>query len=94
MQKSKLELLAVIVAILVATITIKVIKIPYTKKTILKYEQMKKPVQLHWKEKNTFWYSVVLKDANGNTERFGNLSTLANYIGERYNIGDTIVCTP
>jgi hypothetical protein len=84
---------AVLAAILLlaAVLVVKGVSSSYTKTTMSKYEQMKKPVQLHWKEKNTFWYSVVLKDANGHTERFGNLSKIANEIGEKFNVGDTVV---
>lgn len=83
---------AVLAAILLlaAVLVVKGVSSSYTKTTMSKYEQMKKPVQLHWKEKNTFWYSVVLKDANGHTERFGNLSKIANEIGEKFNVGDTV----
>lgn len=93
MKKLRLHSSAVLVAILLlaAVLVIKGVSNSYTETTVAKYKQMPKPVQLYWKEKNTFWYSVVLKDTNGHTERFGNLSKLANEIGENFNVGDTTV---
>ena len=62
----------------------------YTEKTKIEFDRMPEPVTLHYKEKLTFWHSVVLKDGNGHYHRFGNSSALANYIGDNYQIGDTI----
>ena len=62
----------------------------YTEETKLTFEGMPEPIVLIHKEKDTFWYDVTLKDGNGKTYFFGNLSTLARTIGENYSINDTI----
>ena len=62
----------------------------YTKKTILTFYNMQTPVTLYDETKNTFWYSVVLKDGKGDLHRFGNMSSFANDLGNIYNIGDTL----
>lgn len=67
-----------------------VIKSSYTEETVSKYEDMKRPVVLHYKEKATFVYSVVLLDGSGEIHKFGNVSSFANWIGDTYQIGDTI----
>ncbi len=85
MKKALFILIPIIILIFVLTS-----RVLYTNETIDKFTSMPKPVVLYDKTKNTFWYSVVLKDGNGNLERFGNLSSLANKIGETYQIQDTI----
>ena len=62
----------------------------YTNETKYIYATMKQPVTLTWKEKNTFWYSVVLRDSLGRTERLGSMSKLANGIGWKYEINEVI----
>ena len=51
---------------------------------------MKKPITLQYKSKCTFWYSVALKDGNGDIHELGNMNALSNYLGEHYEINDTI----
>ena len=63
----------------------------YTEKTEIEFHNMKKPITLQYKSKTTFWYSVALKDGNGAIHKFGNMSALANYLGEHYKINDTIL---
>jgi hypothetical protein len=92
MKKSN-ACISIIIMAMVAIISIPIIKTAsksYTEKTKVKYQQLTKPIQLYWEEKNTLWYSVILKDAKGTIVRFGNLSKVANYIGKNYQIGDTV----
>ena len=62
----------------------------YSEKTLIEFNSMKNPITLQYKQKATFWYSVTLKDGDGKIHDFGNSSSLANWIGETYQIGDTI----
>jgi hypothetical protein len=62
----------------------------YTEKTKQTLRSMPEPITLIYKEKMTLWYSVILKDGQGKTYRFGNVSSLARTIGENYSINDTI----
>lgn len=62
----------------------------YTEETKQTLKRMPKPIVLIHKEKKTFWHSVTLKDGNGKTYKFGNVSALARSIGENYSINDTI----
>lgn len=62
----------------------------YTEQTAYELRTMKPPVVLVAKEKTTFWYGVTLQDSTMAVYRFGNVSKIANTIGERYNVGDTI----
>ena len=62
----------------------------YSEKTLIEFNKMKNPVVLQYKKKSTFWYSVVLKDGDGKIHEFGNISPLSNWLGETYQIGDTI----
>ena len=38
----------------------------------------------------TFRYSIIIMDGDNNIHKFGNSSDLANKIGEKYEINDTI----
>ena len=62
----------------------------YTQDTIIEFKSMKRPITLQNKSKIMFWYSVELRDGKGNSHCFGNFSSLANEIGEIYQINDTI----
>jgi len=62
----------------------------YTERTLIEFKDMEEPIVLQYKEKDTFFYSVVLKDGKGKCHKFGNISVLANYIGDNYQINDTI----
>lgn len=62
----------------------------YTEQTKSVFTAMEKPVRLIYKEKITFFYSVMLQDANGGVVRFGNMSKFANNIGDMYGVGDTV----
>jgi hypothetical protein len=62
----------------------------YTERTKFELEQMKTPVILINKTKHTLWCSVTLQDGNGKVYEFGNVSTIANSIGDNYSINDTI----
>lgn len=62
----------------------------YSEKTLIEFNQMKKPVILYDKQKNTFWYSVTLKDGNNDLHKFGNMSSVANWMGDNFQVGDTI----
>jgi hypothetical protein len=62
----------------------------YTKESVVEYKAMKQPVKLYWKKKNTFWYSVVLIDSSGQKVSIGNMSDLANDIGNKFDIGETV----
>ena len=62
----------------------------YTERTQIEFKNMEDPIVLQYKEKATFWYGVTLKDGKGKYHKFGNMSALANYIGDNYQINDTI----
>lgn len=62
----------------------------YTERTQIEFDRMPEPIILHYKTKLTFWHSVVLKDGDGHFHRFENTSALANYLGDTYQINDTI----
>jgi hypothetical protein len=62
----------------------------YTEQTIIEIHNLKKPLILKDKSKMTFRYSIIIMDGNNNIHRFGNSSDLANKIGEKYEINDTI----
>ncbi len=80
-----------IMSAIVITFTILVVMSNrYTEQTKSVFTAMEKPVKLIYKEKITFFYSVMLQDANGNVVRFGNMSKFANNIGDMYGVGDTI----
>lgn len=66
----------------------------YIAKTVQTFKKMTPPVTLYYEEKTTFWYSVILKDSTGKLVRFGNLSIIANNIGDNVNVEDTIVLDP
>lgn len=78
------------IALYLVLATVLLVGCNYTERTKIEFDRMAEPVTLHYKEKITFWHSVVLKDGNGHYHRFGNSSALANYIGDNYQIGDTI----
>ena len=62
----------------------------YTERTKYELKNMKEPIILKKKEKMTFWYGVILQDAKGDIYEFENGSSLANSIGELYEVNDTI----
>ena len=62
----------------------------YSEKTLIELNTMSKPVILHDKHKAIFWYGVTLKDGDNKYHRFGNISSVANWLGENYERGDTI----
>lgn len=62
----------------------------YTKETESQMRRMKEPIILLAKTKTTFHYSVDLQDATGKLYQWGNMSNLADFIGENYEVGDTI----
>jgi hypothetical protein len=62
----------------------------YTDQTIIKIKNLKKPLLLKDKTKMTFRYSIIVMDGDNNIHKFGNSSDLANKIGEKYEINDTI----
>lgn len=72
------------------TVILVVMSSRYTEKTKSVFTAMDKPVKLIYKGKITFFYSVMLQDANGGVVRFGNMSKFANNIGDMYGVGDTV----
>lgn len=62
----------------------------YTERTKYELQNMKEPIILKDKEKMTLWYSVILQDGTGKLYKWGNVSSLANSIGEMYEVNDTI----
>lgn len=62
----------------------------YTSKTVIEFNKMEKPVVLFAKSKDYGEYRVTLIDGEGKIHQFGNVSTLANNIGEIYKVGDTL----
>jgi len=63
----------------------------YTEYTTDVMNSLKPPIILIGKTKDLGSYSVVLKDSTKKIVFFGNMSTLADAIGESHKIGDTIV---
>jgi len=62
----------------------------YTDISVKEINNLKAPVILIGKSKNLNLYNVLLKDANDSILYIGNMSLVANIIGESYKIGDTI----
>ena len=62
----------------------------YTEQTLIEFNTMKTPVILHDKHKITFFYSVTLRDGDNRLHEFGNLSSIARWMGDNYEKGDTI----
>ena len=62
----------------------------YTERTKYELKNMREPIILKDKTKMTFWYSIILEDGNGKLYKWGNASSLANSIGEMYEVNDTI----
>lgn len=62
----------------------------YTETTVEIFNELTPPVVLFSKAKSMGRYSVTLQDGNGKIHYFGNVSTLANTIGESYEVKDTI----
>jgi hypothetical protein len=65
----------------------------YTARTVKQFNEMKPPVILLCKTKNDYVinkYGVSLIDGDGKVYTFGNMSLLANGIGNDYCVGDTI----
>ena len=52
--------------------------------------RLKKPVILIGKHESMGLYGIVIKDANDSIRTYGNVSSLANCIGESRQVGDTI----
>jgi hypothetical protein len=82
--------LAILLLIFGTFLIYKTLQDKYTQKTQIIYQNLKQPIKLYWKEKATFWHTVIIQDQNGKLERFGSMSLIANHIGDNYNIGDTI----
>lgn len=64
--------------------------ISYTEKTVNQFNDLEPPVILHSKSKDLGYYGVVVMDGNNKVHVFGNMSSLADRIGESYMVGDTI----
>jgi len=64
--------------------------VDYTQKTTEQFNELKPPVVLFSKTKSMGLYGVSVVDGNGKLHTFGNMSSLANGIGEIYAIGDTL----
>ena len=62
----------------------------YSEQTSNMLNDMEAPVILLVKADNIGGYSVTLQDATGEAFYMGNMSTVANGIGQNYNVGDTI----
>lgn len=62
----------------------------YTNQTITEIQNLKQPLVLKDKSKMTFRYSIIIMDKDQNIHSYGNSSDLANEIGKKYNINDTI----
>ncbi len=85
------DILLIIWLLLLILIVIVIFKpYRYTNKTEHEFKQMKSPIVLIEKYKMIYCYSVELKDSTGKIYKWGNISRLANLIGNHYNIGDTI----
>lgn len=63
----------------------------YSEETAEELEKLIPPVTLLSKASNFGGYSVSVQDATGNIYYMGNMSTVANGIGENYEVGDTII---
>lgn len=91
-MKRSLFLLAIL-ALTLASCTVNSIdnkSTDYTTETVKQLNAMKSPVILIGKDMSFGCYSVTVRDGNGNIQCFGNISTLANCIGESNQVGDTI----
>jgi len=63
----------------------------YTTYTVAVMNELNPPIVLIGKSSSLGSYGITLKDGNDSIVTFGNMSTLANNIGDGYNVGDTIV---
>ena len=77
-------------AIYIVLATVLLASCNYTERTEIEFRNMEEPIILQYKVKSTFWHSVTLKDGKGKYHDFGNMSALANYIGDNYEVNDTI----
>ena len=62
----------------------------YTAKTIELFNSLEAPVVLFAKKETWGMYSISVIDGDGKITAFGNMSTLANQIGDTYERGDTL----
>lgn len=62
----------------------------HTTQTVRIFNELIPPVVLFSKEESMWSYGVSLLDGDGVLHHFGNASTLANGIGDNYNVGDTL----
>jgi len=53
--------------------------------------KLKLPIVLIGKGKSMGLYYIVIKDSTGSIRAYGNLSSIANAIGESRSVGDTII---
>jgi len=85
--------IVITVAIAISTLTSCVGTNPgitYTDQTVIIFNNMEPPVILLSKTTTFGLYGVQLMDGNGNIVALGDMSSLANGLGESYNVGDTI----
>lgn len=64
--------------------------VDYTQKTTEQFNGLNPPVVLFSKTKSMGLYNVSVIDGDGTLHTLGNMSRLANGIGEIYAIGDTL----
>jgi len=64
--------------------------ISYSERTVKQFNKLKPPVVLFSKSESMVGYGVQLMDGDGVLHYFGNMSSLANGIGDNYKIGDTL----
>ena len=64
--------------------------ISYSERTVTQFNKLKPPVLLFSKSESMVGYGVQLMDGDGVLHYFGDMSSLANGIGDNYKIGDTL----
>jgi len=89
-MKNLILILMLVLMLALVSCTEYTVKESYTDESVREFNSLKRPVVLIGKKKGFDLYNITVLDGDGKVYTIGNMSTLANTIGESRNIGDTL----
>lgn len=89
-MKNSILILMLVLMLALVSCTEYTVKEDYTEESVREFNYLKRPVVLIGKKKSFDLYNITVLDGDGKVYSIGNMSTLANTIGESRNVGDTL----
>ena len=89
-MKNSILILMLVLMLALVSCTEYTVKEDYTEESVREFNSLPRPVVLIGKKKSFDLYNITVLDGDGKVYSIGNMSTLANTIGESRNVGDTL----